>query len=293
MEKVKKPVNKKKFTIIASALILAVVIGAGWTLAYFTDSESVTNNFTVAGNTGDDSGLNIDLNEPHYDPSAALDVYPASVIQKDPTITNTLDTAYARIILTLTETTDVLDADGNVIAHAGDPITDAARLSKIMTMLYYDSNYDPTVANAFTDPMPAVDKMTAAALESGKGGPVDANWIYSLNPEFQIDTTRGAFAAATDPTYAPNAFYFNYVGDGTAGGDILQHGDIRTLFTQVVVPSDWDHSDIDNPAHAAGDVGIGNFSITINAQAIQATNISGAAEAFQALDDGGAVQYTP
>jgi len=80
---------KKEKTIIA-AIVLLLVFVVGGSVAYFTDTESVTNTFTI----GD---VDITLTEPSWDetddnnndiPDAAESRTPGQVVDKDPTITN-------------------------------------------------------------------------------------------------------------------------------------------------------------------------------------------------------------
>ena len=80
---------KKRKTIIAAVVLLLVFV-VGRAVAYFTDTESVTNTFTI-GN------VDITLTEPNWDdaddnnnnvPDAAESKTPGQKIAKDPTITN-------------------------------------------------------------------------------------------------------------------------------------------------------------------------------------------------------------
>ena len=69
----------KKNGIIAAALVMMLAIGTA--IAYFTDMGSVTNSFTV-GN------VDIELEEPSWDPEAAKNITPMMEIAKDPQIEN-------------------------------------------------------------------------------------------------------------------------------------------------------------------------------------------------------------
>ena len=89
--------NKKK-TIIA-AIVLLLVAAIGGAIAYFTDTESETNTFTI-GN------VDITLTEPNWDttdadhdnvPDAAENIAPGVSVAKDPTITNVSATAPAYV----------------------------------------------------------------------------------------------------------------------------------------------------------------------------------------------------
>ena len=75
---------KKKLLVAALAVILVVTAIAGTSLAYLTDKDSETNEFTV-GN------VDIDLSEPNWDATGkaeAEDVYPGEPLAKDPTVAN-------------------------------------------------------------------------------------------------------------------------------------------------------------------------------------------------------------
>lgn len=75
---------KKKMIAMCATVALATVAIAGGSLAYFTDDDAATNEFTV-GN------VSIDLTEPNWDASGSQDapeVYPGEALAKDPTVTN-------------------------------------------------------------------------------------------------------------------------------------------------------------------------------------------------------------
>jgi predicted ribosomally synthesized peptide with SipW-like signal peptide len=79
--------NKKK--VLIAAFVLALVLSIGGVLAYFSDSETKTNTFTVGK-------VRIELNETAWDTTghtAAESVLPNQMIDKDPTIHNTGDNA--------------------------------------------------------------------------------------------------------------------------------------------------------------------------------------------------------
>ena len=75
--------NKKK--VLIAAFVLALVLSIGGVLAYFSDSETKTNTFTVGK-------VRIELNETAWDATgqaAAGSVLPNQMIDKNPTIKNT------------------------------------------------------------------------------------------------------------------------------------------------------------------------------------------------------------
>lgn len=76
--------TKKKIVSLCLAAVLVVMAVAGATVAYFTDTDSKDNTFTV-GN------VDITLAEPNWESSGSVDapdVYPGEPLAKDPTVTN-------------------------------------------------------------------------------------------------------------------------------------------------------------------------------------------------------------
>jgi predicted ribosomally synthesized peptide with SipW-like signal peptide len=76
--------SKRKIIAIAATLCMAAILVVGGTLAYFTDKDIATNEFTV-GN------VDIDLTEPNWDETGKIDaetVYPGEPLAKDPTVEN-------------------------------------------------------------------------------------------------------------------------------------------------------------------------------------------------------------
>ncbi len=75
--------RKSKFRkCAAAALAVMTLASAGATLAFFTDQEEKVNTFTV-GN------IDIQLEEPQWDPDKGKDITPDKEVPKDPQITNT------------------------------------------------------------------------------------------------------------------------------------------------------------------------------------------------------------
>lgn len=75
---------KKKLTAVALVVCMLAIMLVGASLAYFTDTKSAENTFTV-GN------VDITLTEPNWKASGSQDapeVYPGEPLAKDPTVTN-------------------------------------------------------------------------------------------------------------------------------------------------------------------------------------------------------------
>lgn len=89
--------NKKAITFGAVVLAMSTVVAAGSSLAYFTDSETATNTFTV----GD---VDIDLTEPLWNPTEEHIISPGAKIEKNPTVTNVgVNDAYIRVKVTISD----------------------------------------------------------------------------------------------------------------------------------------------------------------------------------------------
>lgn len=85
--------NKKKS--IIAGVILALILVVGGVIAYFTDTDSATNEFTL-GNVA------IDLQEPSWVAADGLNLMPGDSVAKDPQIENTGSTG-AYMFLKVTE----------------------------------------------------------------------------------------------------------------------------------------------------------------------------------------------
>ena len=227
--------NKRNIAILAAVTLTASLV-VGSTLAYFYDKNEVKNPFTMAG-TSEDTGVDLELTEPGYNPDESKDMLPGDVIVKDPTIENKRGDSYARFIIKLVE------KDTDTI------ITDEERANRILTTLFYDktgTNID-------------VDSKYSKTDMDGLVGAGDV--LTPVNDEFTLDTSRSS----------TGLYYYNY----TDGDGILHNGDIKKLFTNVVIPTNWSQTEIDP---------LGNYDIIVQAEAIQSANFADAAEAFDALD---------
>lgn len=241
----------KKIIIGVLPCILTAAIAVGATLAFMTDKESKTNTFTI----GDD--IDIELDEDGWndgdpddpdDPGDGEDLVPGDTKYKDPTITVTSGEVYARIKV------EFVDNDGNYI-------TDTEQINKILSTLYYDTDYNTDAQNILKD-----NKYTTTQLaELIANNKVIAE--YNTN-DFEYDTTRTSNVAIR---------YYNL--KNTAGP-----GTSTTLFTSVVIPSDWTKDDIDTLRGEVTGTDNGGYKIIVTAEAIQKENVENAAAAWTALD---------
>lgn len=99
----------KKNRILAAAVAICLVAILAWgTLAYFTDSDTVTNSFMTATSTDPDQKLfDVDLYETDVDNDGNVkantytDILPGQTMEKDPTVKNTgLYDQYVRLNVT-------------------------------------------------------------------------------------------------------------------------------------------------------------------------------------------------
>ncbi len=251
--------NSKKVAIGALSICLIAAMGIGGTMAFLTDSEQVTNHFSI----GD---LDITIDEPSWSdeehptdpddpdsptvPGDGEDLVPGDTKDKDPTITAVEGNSYMRAVMT------IRDRD------TGDVITDQDRLDLILQTIRY-----------------AADD----AIKEGTS--------YSLDDLKDYSTVNSKFTK--DETISDAGVYcYRYNG-------IFNKGDKVELFTDVVIPTDWGQEELNmlrgvyyvNAAGApvaADTVGAmkkyHNYVIEIQAQAIQSDNFTDADEAFTVLD---------
>ena len=86
---------KKKIISLCLVIALVATAIAGATLAYFTDTDDATNTFTV-GN------VDIELEEPSWDPEDKHNIMPGAYFPKDPTITVAADSEDCYVFLDVT-----------------------------------------------------------------------------------------------------------------------------------------------------------------------------------------------
>lgn len=202
--------NKK---IITGTLCIGLMasLAIGGTMAFLTDSESVTNHFSV----GD---LDITLTEPKWDddgepgnpddpddpgtPGDGQNLVPGDTREKDPTIKAVTNDSYMRVIV------EIQDTKGNAI-------TDKERLELILETIYY--------ANP-------------ALSEKEKYSSADLAGYKTVNSVFELVEDKSS--SADNPT---GVYYYNYIG-GENG--VLAEGQEAVLFTNIVIPTDWNQDEL-------------------------------------------------
>ena len=241
----KKPYKK---VILWAAAAAALAGGAGTTIAYFTDTETKVNVFTM----GD---LVIDLSEPEWDPTPengtgdGQNMYPGYTVYKNPTIKNVTsdengdEPCYARIRIRITD-------------HDGELIQDGEVLEMINQMIYFDETYDGDFEHKGTSEGIIEGREPGYSLKELSAFP-------TVNPVFVKDEQRSEEATIV----------YNYMG--TDGNGILRIGEEAALFTNIAVPTDWNQMQISQ---------IGDFRLDIEAECIQCGGFAAQEEAFLALD---------
>ncbi len=246
--------NVKKYFSIVAAVAIIGAIGVGSTLAYFTENSSKTNVFT----TGD---LDLGLHETLWNPEKGdgKNMFPGYTVYKNPTVKNITSDKNGEEPCYVRVNVEILDQNDQ-------EITNGDALSLIYKTIYYDSSftgsYDQTGGKA-------------TGLVEGKtpGYNLTALAQYPMvNPKWTKDTVRST----------ASKLVFNYMGED--GDGILDIGEESTLFTNIVIPTDWNQTQLTM---------IGDYHLKITAQAIQSSGFTTQAEAFLMLDEeveGGTLQ---
>lgn len=236
--------NLKKHAAATTVIACIAAVGIGSSMAYMTEKEEATNVFTV----GD---LDIGLEEPEWDPEDGdgVNMYPGYTVYKNPTIKNITgdekgeEPCYARVLV------HIQDKDGNLI-------TDQEAIDLIKDTIRYDSTYTGSYGKTGF----------AAKLVEGRVPGYSMSELSNyptVNPAFRLDTGRST----------PNVLVYNYMGsDGTG---ILNIDDEATLFTNIVIPTDWNQTHFEK---------VGDFHISVSVESIQASSFASQSDAYQALD---------
>jgi len=250
--------NKKGLTLVILSVVLIAVIALSGTIAYFTDFDEVTNTF-VMGN------VKIDLDEPNWNEEDGLNLLPGNVRTKDPTVTASEGQSYMRIRM------EIVDGGGNLI-------TDTDRIDLILATLFYDKAYGTTPSN--------ID-------ESRKYSVSDLNALVAAN-KIHTEYNKDAFVFAGIETGKPSARYYNYIANGGIF-DAAAPADVAVLFSNVVIPKDWNNQEIfdlngdlyDTTSNGGLEVTVPGtgYKIVLKAEAIQSSDMADADEAFAALNE--------
>ena len=246
--------NVKKYFSIVAAVTIIGAIGVGSTLAYFTDNSSKTNVFT----TGD---LDLGLHETLWNPEKGdgNNMYPGYTVYKNPTVKNITSDKNGEEPCYVRVNVEILDQNDQ-------EITNGDALSLIYKTIYYDSS--------FTGKYDQTGGKATGLVEGKKPGYnlTELSQYPMVNPHWTKDTTRST----------ASKLVFNYMGED--GDGILDIGEESTLFTNIVIPTDWNQTQLTT---------VGAYKLKITAQAIQSKGFATQSDAFLMLDEevqGGTLQ---
>lgn len=250
--------SKKNRAVCALALVAVTLLIINNTTAFFTDEDSVTNTFTMGS-------VKISLEEPGWEEEDGVGLLPGNVRVKDPTVTAVEGQSYMRIRM------EIVDGEGNLL-------TDSTRINLILNTLYYDTSYDAALY------LTAGGKYTRAELDT-----------LSEQDKINQEYNKNAFTYAGFVTGSPGIRYYEYTaGDGIFDAD-TDPAETATLFSNILIPSDWGNEEIyilSGDEYEEADTGSleitvkgTGYKLILTAEAIQASDMESAREAFQALDE--------
>jgi len=250
--------NKKRLIITILSLVLVAVAAIGGSLAFFTDSDTVTNTFTM-GN------VEISLSEPGWDDDAGLGLLPGNVRTKDPTVTALEGKSYVRIRM-------------EIVNGADELITDTDRIDLILNTLYYDTAYNTAQPNIQV---------------TQKYGTADLATLITQN-KIIGEYNKTDFEFAGIETGKSAVRYYNYTANSGIFDGTKTPADSAVLFSNVVIPKNWNNREIfdlngdtyEVTSNGSLEVTVaGNgYKIILTSEAIQSSDMATAAEAFEALD---------
>lgn len=237
--------NKKRTMKMAVVGLIGVLsIGAVGAMSYFTDRESVRNDFTTGV-------LDLEATETFWDtssvgPDGQIDghnTYPGYTRLKNPSVQNISgienNNAYVKVVMTFID------------AKTGKQIVDKTRNDLILQTIRYDAaselventatagGYSEEILDTYPTVNPAFKDMTAT-----KGSTTGGRYVYYLK-----DTLDSAKTAA--------------------GGEKV------ALFTTIAYPTEWSQDELDI---------MGDYYIDIQFSGIQAKTFANVDEAMDALD---------
>lgn len=239
-----KKIKLMKNGMVITAVICVAATGAGLTMAYFTDVENVVNEFTV----GDQD---IDIKEPDWDPEEGdgKNLYPGYTVYKNPTVRNIVsdkngqEPAYTRMVV-------------YILNQEEELITDPDAIRLIKQTIRFDDTYTGTYDKKGAGQKLVQNRIPGYSLKMLEDIPM-------VNPVFALDENRSTL----------NKLVFNYMGP--EGDGILDIGEEATLFTDIVIPTDWNQTQMQL---------VGDFKLDIAHESIQAKGFASQEDAYQALD---------
>jgi len=144
----------------------------------------------------------------------------------------------------------IRDEDGNLIE-------DPEAIELVKQTIRFDGSYTGNYEEKGAGSVLVQGRVPGYALEELKDIPM-------INPDFTLDTSRSE----------PNVLVYNYMGaDGTG---VLKIGEEAALFTDIVIPTDWNQTHFET---------VGDFQVSVTLESIQASGFATQADAFLALDE--------
>lgn len=191
--------TKKKIVSLCLAAVLVVMAVAGATVAYFTDTDSKDNTFTV-GN------VDITLTEPSWNTNGqeSDDVYPGEPLKKDPTVENVgKNPCFVRIKV---ENLDQFDQKG-MITYRTDYVTDALGANWVKNSDGYFYYTKVLAVGETTDAL-----FDQIVMPTGLTGGEAAKDIVVTAQAVQAQGAKPSFAAVEAMTVAEIAAWFTTCG---------------------------------------------------------------------------------
>lgn len=190
--------TKKKIVSLCLAAVLVVMAVAGATVAYFTDTDSKDNTFTV-GN------VDITLTEPSWNTNGqeSDDVYPGEPLYKDPTVTN--DGANPCFVRIKVENLDQFGQKGD-ITYRTDYVTGKLGTDWVL----HDGYFYYTKVLAVGETTDAL--FDQIVMPTGLTGDEDTLPVTVTAQAVQAQGAKPSFAAVETMTVAEIAAWFTTCG---------------------------------------------------------------------------------
>ena len=213
--------TKKKVFVTALAISLVAIISMG-TLAWFTDSDSVTNKFYIASSDDDtpDEVFSVTLEETEAGPYT--DILPGDVLDKNPTVENTgYYDEYIRVTIKITDATNfiayIAEGDSTLRSEVFPGFSAAIWASDDAFKGTYDAATDTQTYvlyyNGILESEKSVTIFTDVVIpegltrdEAAKFNTNDAGWNIVISADAVQTENVGAVDTATDAENAKTAF---------------------------------------------------------------------------------------
>lgn len=253
--------KKKSILLAATAVMLVAAMSIGGMLAYFTDTDTKTNTFTV-GN------VDITLEEPSWNAEEDHVLMPGTTFEKDPTVTNVgSESAYMFLTIDLNKYVSLLNLMG-IDAAEDEAITGYTEHTSL-------ANFVKAIADD--------NALRAQILGKWFGGINHSDWKV-----MNVDEIAAAIGAAADKENPPHLkVILGYIGtdddhlDPGASVQFMSSFGIPGSVTQEMMTGDLAYNSNFNTESA-------DFQMTFTASAIQAAEIDDIDAAYANLFPNGA-----